>query len=208
MSPLYRLTIISTVLLARINPLLSSPCPTLTLLLHRLHPRLTSKPYSIMPWIRTKSAQRRICVIIHSPSSYKTANLRIPFLLFLNNNWISPGVPMSDGLNGSIRRYTCFLPFPRQLEPLAWYEIRSSEISALIFIWQAFSPTTIVFAGVGVLLSVCILNNIAGAVVTHGSIRQLRMFEQVTTLLSTYSSEWKSSFDVSRSTQKRNRLRK
>jgi hypothetical protein len=31
-----------------------------------------------------------------------------------------------------------------------------SEICALIFIWQVYSPAKVIFAGVGVLLSVCI----------------------------------------------------
>jgi hypothetical protein len=31
------------------------------------------------------------------------------------------------------------------------------EISALIFLWQIFSPGKVIFAGVGVLLSVCII---------------------------------------------------
>jgi hypothetical protein len=31
------------------------------------------------------------------------------------------------------------------------------EICALIFIWQIFSPAKVIFAGVGVLLSVCII---------------------------------------------------
>ena len=32
-----------------------------------------------------------------------------------------------------------------------------SEICTLMFIWQVFSPANVIFAGVGVLLSVCIL---------------------------------------------------
>ena len=37
-------------------------------------------------------------------------------------------------------------------------QMRFSVICTLIFIWQAFSPTTVVFAGIGILLSVCILH--------------------------------------------------
>jgi hypothetical protein len=55
---------------------------------------------------------------------------------------------------------------------------------------------------------VCILNNFAWAVVTHGSIRQLKMFEQATTLLSTSLKELKCVLDVSRYTQKCSRPRK
>jgi hypothetical protein len=39
--------------------------------------------------------------------------------------------------------------------------------SALIFLWQLFSPASVIFAGIGVLLSVHILNIFARAIVTH-----------------------------------------
>jgi hypothetical protein len=41
---------------------------------------------------------------------------------------------------------------------------------ALIFILQLFSPASVIFAGVGVLLSVCILTEFAWAIVTHTSL--------------------------------------
>ena len=41
--------------------------------------------------------------------------------------------------------------------------------SALIFIWQVFSPATVIFTGIGVLLSVCILNNSSWARLTRSS---------------------------------------
>ena len=50
--------------------------------------------------------------------------------------------------------------------------------SALIFTSQLFSPASVIFAGVGILLSVCILYMFVWAVVTHTSLRQLKMFEQ------------------------------
>ena len=74
---------------------------------------------------------------------------------------------MNDGQSGSIPPYMSFLLSPRQLEQLAWYDMRLSEICALIFISQAFSPATVVFAGIGVLLSVCIFINLAWAILTH-----------------------------------------
>ena len=85
-SPLYNPTITLTVILARINSLLSSSCPALTLLPHRPRPHPPPNSGSLKPWIHSKTAQKRICVIIHSPSSCKTANLQMPFLLFLNSN--------------------------------------------------------------------------------------------------------------------------
>jgi hypothetical protein len=59
------------------------------------------------------------------------------------------------------------------------HHMNLSDICTLIFIWQVFSPAKVVFAGVGVLLSVCIpLNKILWAIVTAPSLRQLRMLEQ------------------------------
>ena len=57
-----------------------------------------------------------------------------------------------------------------------------SEIYSLIFMSQLFSPASVIFAGVDVLLSVCFLNNFPWAIVTHGSIRRLKTLEQATTL--------------------------
>jgi NAD/NADP transhydrogenase alpha subunit len=58
------------------------------------------------------------------------------------------------------------------------HNIDSYFICTLIFIPQVFSPAKVVFAGVGVLLLVCILpNKILWAIVTAPSLRQLRMFE-------------------------------
>jgi hypothetical protein len=47
------------------------------------------------------------------------------------------------------------------------HNIRLSEISSLIFLWQLFSPASVIFAGIGVLLSVRILDSFARAIVTH-----------------------------------------
>jgi hypothetical protein len=59
------------------------------------------------------------------------------------------------------------------------HNMNSSDICILIFIRQVFSPAKVVFAGVGVLLSVRILlNKILWAIVTPPSPRQLRMLEQ------------------------------
>jgi NAD/NADP transhydrogenase alpha subunit len=59
------------------------------------------------------------------------------------------------------------------------HDMNLSNICTLIFIRQVFSPAKVVCAGVGVLLSVCILlNKILWAIVTAPSVRQLRMLEQ------------------------------
>ena len=81
-------------------------------------------------------------------------------------------------------------------------------ICFLIFMWQLFSPASVIFAGVGVLLSVCILINYAWAIITHTSLRLLKMFEQAKTLLPTSLSGLGCFSDASRSTQKCGRPRK
>jgi hypothetical protein len=59
------------------------------------------------------------------------------------------------------------------------HNINFSDVCILIFIRQVFSPANVVFAGVGVLLSVCILlNKILWAIVTPPSLRQLRMLKE------------------------------
>jgi hypothetical protein len=66
-----------------------------------------------------------------------------------------------------------------------------------------FPPVSAIFIRVGVLLSVCIINNFVQAFVTHTSVRQLNMFEQAKTRLSTSSSGSKyfsASRDLHRST--------
>ena len=79
-----------------------------------------------------------------------------------------------------------------------------SEICALIFIWQVFSPAKVVFAGVGVLLLVCrlFLYNFRELIVNPTLPRQLRMFGQAKTLLSTSSSASKCFSDGSEPTHK------
>jgi hypothetical protein len=48
-------------------------------------------------------------------------------------------------------------------QELAWYASKSVILldSTLIFIWQLFPPANVIFAGIGVLLSVCTLDNFA-----------------------------------------------
>ena len=45
--------------------------------------------------------------------------------------------------------------------------ICSSEVCTLIFIWQVFPPANVIFTGIGVLLSVGILDNFVSAIVTY-----------------------------------------
>jgi hypothetical protein len=91
----------------------------------------------------------------------------------------------------------------RLLEPvLVWYasEQNLSEIHTLIFIWQVFSPTGVIFAGIGILLSVRILlNSFLWAILTRTSLRQLRTLGQAMMHLSTFLSALKCFSDVSRS---------
>ena len=78
----------------------------------------------------------------------------------------------------------------------------------LISMWQVFSPASIIFAGVGVLLSVRILNTLAWDNVTHISIRRPRILERAKNLSSTSLATSKCFSDASRSTQKCDRPRK
>jgi hypothetical protein len=78
-----------------------------------------------------------------------------------------------------------------------------SEIYTLIFAWQVFSPANVIFAGIGVLLSVCIyLDGFAWTIVMPRSLRQLRALARAKTLFSTSLSALKCFSGVSRSIQK------
>jgi hypothetical protein len=73
-------------------------------------------------------------------------------------------------------------------------------ICTLIFIWQAFSPVTVIFAGIGVLLSVCILlDHFVRTIVTPTYLRRPRMLGRAKTPLSTSLSALRCFSDVSRS---------
>jgi hypothetical protein len=90
----------------------------------------------------------------------------------------------------------------RECWPGMCQNVRLTVICTLTFIWQVFPPAKVIFAGVGVLLSVCnLFNSSVRAIVTPASLRQLRMFEQVKTLLSTSSSASKCFSDASRPTR-------
>ena len=77
----------------------------------------------------------------------------------------------------------------------------SLEICSLIFMWQVLPSSNLIFAGIGELLSVCILVNFARAMVTHTSFRQLKAFERAKALFSTSLSKLRCFSDDSRSTQ-------
>ena len=76
------------------------------------------------------------------------------------------------------------------------------------FVWQLFSPASVIFAGVGVVLSVCILVTFAWANVTHRSLRRRKMFEQAKTHSSPSLTGLRCFSDVSRSIPKFCRPRK
>ena len=71
-----------------------------------------------------------------------------------------------------------------------------------LFIWQVFSPANVAFAGIGVLLSVCILYKLVCDIVTQIFLRQPKMLGQAKTLSWTSSSALKCFFGASRCTQK------
>ena len=84
-----------------------------------------------------------------------------------------------------------------------------SEICTLIFIWQVFPPANVIFVGVGVLLSVCILlAKCMWIIVIPTYLRQLKTLGQVKTLSSTFLSASKFFSDVSKSIQNCRRPRR
>ena len=60
-------------------------------------------------------------------------------------------------------------------------DIDSFEILSLIFVFQVFSPAQVIFAGVGVLLSVRILLQTFLRAIVTPPLRWLRTFKQVRT---------------------------
>jgi len=63
------------------------------------------------------------------------------------------------------------------------YDIKVSEIWILIVVSQVFSPAKTIFAGIGVLLSVCILlNTFVQSIVIRTALRLSRMFGRAKTL--------------------------
>jgi hypothetical protein len=67
----------------------------------------------------------------------------------------------------------------RRCQPGTPRDVKVSEIWILILILQVFSPAKTIFAGIGVLLSVCIiLNTIVRTIVIPMALRQPRMFAQ------------------------------
>ena len=70
----------------------------------------------------------------------------------------------------------------RRCQPGIPRDIKVSEIWILILILQVFSPAKTIFAGIGVLLSVCILlNTIVRTIVIRMALRQPRMFVRTKT---------------------------
>jgi hypothetical protein len=62
-------------------------------------------------------------------------------------------------------------------------DVKVSEIRILIVVLQVFSPAKAIFAGIGVLLSVCILlNTFVRSIVIRTILRQPRMLVRAKTL--------------------------
>jgi len=82
-------------------------------------------------------------------------------------------------------------------------------ICTLMLIFQVFSPAKVIFAGVGVLLSVCIIYfHFTRPKLMPASLRLLGMFVQTKKLSLTYSDVLKTFFGVSKSTRRCHRLLK
>src|SRR5579863_9475640 len=84
-----------------------------------------------------------------------------------------------------------------------------TETHAYTYIWQVFSPAKVIFAGVGVLLSVSIfLDTLALANLSSTIFRQRRTYGQAKTPSSTSSKEQRTFSDASRATLRWRRPRK
>ena len=78
--------------------------------------------------------------------------------------------------------------------------MKSISICSLILLFQVFSPAKVIFAGVGVLLSVCILfSHFARPILTPTYLRLLGMFVQAKILSFTSLNVLKTFSDVSKS---------
>ena len=197
-------TILYTVV--RTNQRISPSCLTLNLPPPRPQRALTSNSSSTMPWTNTRNGRRTTCLHIPSPSSSNLAILPLrfsPSFISKFRDQISPKAVMNGGQGGLIQPSTSFMFFPPHSERvLVWYVsgLSLSGICTFILIWQAFSPATVIFSGIGVLLSVRILlNSFVLAILTPTSPRQPRMLEQAKTFLSTFLSALRCFSDVSRS---------
>ena len=159
-----------------------------------------------MPWTNTRNAPSAIYLHIRSPPSSNLAILPVPFLPSFSSksrDSISPETVMNGGQTGLIRQSTSFLLLLPPLErALVWYAsgLSSSEMCTLIFIWQVFSPATVIFSGIDVLLSVrTLLIGFVWAIVMLTPLRQLRILGQAKTFLSTSLSALRCFSIVSRS---------
>ena len=139
---------------------------------------------------------------IHSPPSSKPASLPVPFMLsFKSKSWSTD------------ERWTKWL-IPNVNVLYAFSTILGAGVGLVCLTAcacmgsQLLSPASVIFAGVGVVLSVRILDDFVWAIVTYTSHRPLKMFEEAKTLFSASLSALKCFFDVSRSIQKCGRPRK
>ena len=89
------------------------------------------------------------------------------------------------------------------------HDISASEICILMLILQVFSPAKAIFAGIGVLLSVCtLLNTFFRSIVIRTALRQPRMLAQAKRLSLRSSSESKPFSNDWRFTLKRHSTKK
>ena len=161
-----------------------------------------------MLWTNTRNVRGTTYLPIRSPPSSNLAILPVQFSPSFSSNsrgQINPEAVMIGGQDGLIRPFTFSTPFlPQSERALVWYAsgLNRFEMCMLILVWQAFSPVTVISTGIGLLLSVCILDRFVWAVVTPTSHRQPRMLERAKTPLSTSLSALRCISDGSRSIQR------
>ena len=128
-----------------------------------------------MPWTNIRNGRRTTYLLIHSPLNSNLAILPVrfsPSFISKSSGQIGPETVMIGGQDGLIQPLTFSTPFlPQSERALVWYAsgLNLFETCMLILIWQAFSPVTVIFTGIGLLLSVCILDRFVWAAVTPTS---------------------------------------
>ena len=168
------------------QPSQHEPCPRLTPTrlphpLPHLHPPTFNRS-SMPPWMHMRTRQKPSFSPILLPPSYSPATRRPPFCRSFkvsSSNSITIAGAMRGYQIGSTRQSMFFMHFPplsvKALVPSVLIEYLP-RFRDLIVIPQIFSPASVVFSGIGVLLSVSIILDLsARAKMTVVLVRRLKM---------------------------------
>ena len=166
---------------ASFSPSQHKPCPRFPPMLPPPPPPTFNRS-SMPPWMRMKTKQKQSFSHIPLPPSYSPATRRPPFCRSFkvsSSNSITIAGAMRGYQIGSTRQSMFFMHFPplsvKALVPSVLIEYLP-RFRDLIVIPQIFSPASVVFSGIGVLLSVSIILDLsARAKMTVVLVRRLKM---------------------------------